>query len=128
MNAYKNLSEMQTAVINEVFAFIQCEYAEKELKDEDFQNDAYEQLCEEAESFASNCGIMWAKKEVERYGTYKALKLADNHGYAIPLCNQEEDQFYKHLLEIILRFDDVTYDTVTSIDSYREYCDTNPLD
>ena len=125
INSITSVFKMIDCVREEVFATIQHEQ-EGELSDADFQEMAYDLLRAESDNFSSNCGSMCAKKFVEEYGVFQALKKAEEHGYS--LKDLQEDTFYKYLLTIILFLSDEAYDTATSIQSYNEYCEANPLE
>jgi hypothetical protein len=126
INSITSVFQMITLVREEVFATIQHEQ-EGEMDDADFQSLAYDYLREEADSFASNCGVMCAKKFVEEYGTFQAIKKAEEHGYSLKGIDKE-DMFYKYLLTIILFLSDESYDSATSFADYQTYCEANPLD
>jgi hypothetical protein len=127
INSITSVFQMITLVKEEAFATIQHEQGQGHLGDADFQSLAYDLLREEADNFASNCGSICAKKFVEEYGTFQALKKAEEHGYSLKGI-EHEGVFYKYLLTIILFLSDEAYDSTTSSTDYDAYCEANPLE
>ena len=117
--------EFMTLVQDEILSCIQ--HAQEGEMDEEKYREMLEQYEHgEADSFASNCGSLCAKKFVEQYGLFQALTLyKDNYGSLE--IGDDEDQFYRLLLCVILSCSDEIRESLT-YESYQSYCVANPLE
>jgi hypothetical protein len=114
------IQEFITSYENEVFAYLQHEEITTE---EEFFDKGQDLTNTEADEWATRCGVMCAKKFVEQYGVFKAMKLYDDQGFgAIPL--KDEDTFHRLMLYSILAWDT----EATSYQAYQTYCEANPLE
>jgi len=113
-----SLTQVIDIVRNEVFGFIQYEKNEK-ITEEEYQSIVYEIVAEEVDGPSRLCNSVYVKKWIEEYGTFKALKEALDDGY--PIDQDTEEKFYTHLLSLHLYRQDYSYD------SYKTYCEKNPL-
>jgi len=113
-----SLAQVIDIVRNEVFAFIQHEKNEK-ITEEEYESIVDEIVTEEVEGTSQLCNPVYVKIWIEEYGTFKAFKEALDDGYIID--QDTEERFYTYLLVLHLYRQDYSYD------SYKTYCEKNPL-
>ena len=113
-----SLTQVIDIVRDEVFAFIQHEKNEK-ITEKKYESIVDEIVTENVEGVSQIFNPVYVKKWIEEYGTFKALKEALDDGY--PIDQDTEEKFYTHLLSLHLYRQDYSYD------SYKTYCEKNPL-
>jgi hypothetical protein len=123
MDRNNTIQEFLHSYEDEVFAELQSEFGNKDAPEEAFFDRLSDVVNQEADDWATRCGGLCAKKFIEQYGTFKAMKLYDNAGYG-PLQLKDEDVFHRSLLWAILYHSDRVHD----YEEYQAYCVANPLE
>lgn len=115
-----------TKLQKEVFAEIQ-HAQEGEMDEEQFMDVLPEIHRNTAGEFADKCGSTCAKKFVEDYGVFYALKFYSDEGYN--MCDyRDEDRFYRLLLSVLLSLSPEVRELLLTYEAYQTYCEANPLE
>ena len=124
MDRNNTIQEFLHSYEDEVFAELQSEFGNLAAPGDAFFDRLSDVVNQEADDWATRCGGLCAKKFIEQYGTYKALKLYDDAGYGPLRLSLGEDAFHRSLLWAILYHSD----RVRDYEDYQAYCVANPLE